>query len=989
MAGCEPLFGVLVEAELCRSITLSVPVWAATIGQHDVVIQLPTTQDCSAAIVFSVTEPPTVTDVYPFKVCAKGDTFTVEGTSFAPGSVIRLDGAPVPTQYVSETELTGTITEDYTPDTYDVDVYNAEDCVSEPRLDALMVVAAPVVFFADPQYLYNAIDMRVTVWVTGISGTAPTVSIRRTDSTVAPEIALHDPQFNGKNRVFATVTAAMDLAPGDYDVIVDDDPCRAELENALHVTDTLSVWVSGIDPPFGVSSTDPEEDSAVENTSVTISSESATTPNGFDNFEKTPRVYLAPLDTSDPATELKAVVWVDDPSRVDGVVPSDLPAGEYRVVVINPDGGVGLLDSPLYKVLPNDDPPPSITGLTPGQVEHLSGQEITILGENFPTDIANLDVEGRCRDIRDADPASTEQVLTTDGGEIAINSTSSTTIETTWDMGGLATYTCVITVFNLDNASYDRYSAISITESSGNIEPFFDSEKQMVEARRALTAAAIRMNKTIRYLYAIGGDNGAATPVRTATVESVALDPFGSILGDFSLQRHELPGGVGRAFTSGAAAVIGRFVYIAGGRIGADAGVVDNAVLRAYLLDPFEAPEINDLDLSLVDAAGGGMATGVWYYRVAAVMNDGVTAPAVPADANNPGGEGLPSEPLAVQIPSAADGKEIHLNLRWDHIPGAVQYRIYRTTAVGEVTGDELLLGEMNALTDLGNVIDEGGTPLETQTFLDDGIDNSGLDPNDPSNNPMPLGSLGTWRQVATMTATREGAALVAVPDAADSTGATHFLYVLGGRDSSGAYLASTERIKVNSPESNQQTLVHPVDAGQPAAFVASAPLNDARWLLGAVYMDAKKSTQITGSDVWIYALPGEDGPNPNDGVNEVTALKVDVSDGSADGDGVDGDGSLSAVTDVDAPNTKYTGYAYVSNHNYIHVMGGKTGAPHTAGDETYVTTVPSLGNWNAGTNLDESRQYVGTGYESAFVFILGGTTDTALASRTVEMSNF
>jgi cysteine synthase len=98
----------------------------------------------------------------------------------------------------------------------------------------------------------------------------------------------------------------------------------------------------------------------------------------------------------------------------------------------------------------------------------------------------------------------------------------------------------------------------------------------MVVPRRALASAAIRMNNASRFLFAIGGDDGAGTPTRFASVESAPVDPFGAIVADFDIQRNALP--ETRAFTAGAAAVIGRYVYIAGGRTGADPGVVDEYV---------------------------------------------------------------------------------------------------------------------------------------------------------------------------------------------------------------------------------------------------------------------------------------------------------------------------------------------------------------------------------------------------------------------------
>jgi hypothetical protein len=53
-----------------------------------------------------------------------------------------------------------------------------------------------------------------------------------------------------------------------------------------------------------------------------------------------------------------------------------------------------------------------------------------------------------------------------------------------------------------------------------------------------------------------------------------------------------------------------------------------------------------------------------------------------------------------------------------------------------------------------------------------------------------------------------------------------------------------------------------------------------------------------------------------------------------------------------------------------------------------FITPVPTLDGWNAGTNMDEARQFMGTAYESSFIFLLGGESSLP-ASNTVETSLF
>ncbi|HUH05119.1 MAG TPA: IPT/TIG domain-containing protein [Kofleriaceae bacterium] len=997
---CTALTSSIATGQICTRFSIPAPGAGFTDGSHPVVVTNPAPADCSDTANFTVASAPTVSQVDPFKVCTDGGSFTVTGTGFVNGSEILLDGTPVMTTFVSATQLTGTISAGFTADTYDVSVRNGAGCESNTLVGAVRAVDAPVAFFVDPSTIYSGpdidIDMRITVWVSGIEGSSPRVFIRQ-NGTMNTPIELANPEYNGTNRIFATVLDSLNLTPALYDVIIEDDPCDTELLGGLTVTDDLSVYVSDIDPAFGVSSTDPNTDPTVDNTGVTVFSDMATTPGGFDNFKKTPRVYLNPTSGTDPATELKAVQWLDNPYRLEGVVPAALAAGDYQVIVINPDGGVGALQNKFFKMLPNDDPPPVITAVLPGQVTDTTGQNVSVIGEHFPTVLADVAVTARCRDPDAVDPAATEVLRTA-----TVNTTDATLIATTWDMSNLNGFTCVVRVTNLANASFADFSAITVVNASGNIPPFFASNRLLNDGRRALSGAAIRMNTTSRYLFAIGGDDGAGTPTRFSSVESAPLDPFGAIIADFSIQRNTLP--EERAFASGAAAVIGRYVYLAGGRAGVAPGTVDGKLLRGYLLDPFESPEITDLDLVLLDGAGG-LPTGLWHYRVAAVMDDGAV---VAADANNPGGEGLPSETLAVQIPGGL-AQGVELTLYWQHIEGAVKYRVYRTKAPGGIAGEEVILAEMNAQSAPSgactvdcNVIDDGGTPLAVQSLTDAGIDNSAVDATVVTNLPMPLGSLGVWHQVGTLNTPREGAAIVAVPNyicVLNCGAATpvyipdptrSFLYVLGGRNGA-TYLDDIEWIQVDTLASNVQNLVDPLDATG-SAFRVSAqvlPNTGARWLLGAVYLDGRKSTQIGVPNAFIYALPGENGAAGNNAVNRVTAIAVDTGDGTNDGIGADGDGSLTGATDVNAPNAKFTGYGYVANHNFLHVIGGQTGAPSTSGMKSFVLSPPpGLDPWDAGTQLSTARHMHATAHESAFVFQLGGTT-TQPASRTVEQSNF
>jgi hypothetical protein len=924
-ADCTDFTSSVASGQLCTAFSFAVPGGGFADGVHTVVITNPEPADCSDSEDFGVAPAPVVTDVQPFKVCSEGDVFTVTGSGFVPGSEVLVSGVAVPTTFVSAAEVRGTIAPGAFADgLYDVAVRNGAGCESNTLAGALRVVDAPIVFFVDPPNVYNGIDMRVTVWVSGVSAgdmglDPPEVGVRPTGSA-DPLTMLSNPVYDGDNKIQATVLAGQ-LAAGDYDVVVIDTPCEGELIDGLHVTENLTVHVESIDPAFGV------ED---ERIGVTIRSLDPP-PAGFEAFEPTPRLYVNPVGGG-VATELQAVSFLAA-DQLTAVVPDNVLApGVHQLVVVNPDGDVGLLDN-AYTVLDAADPPPEITDLVPGLVDDKPAQAVDVLGLHFPTDTAAVSVTARCRDPRD--PAAPDVMVTA-----AVPATSATLIDTSWDMTGLAGYVCVVRVTNLANGTYADFSAISVTNPASNLNPFVLSN-DMIEPRRAGGGAAIRMNAQSRFLFAIGGDTGGATPTRHASVESAPIDPFGEP-GSWSPQRNALPSG--RAFF--AADVVGRHVYVAGGRTGSATADVSDEVLRAYLLDPAEAPVIDDLDL--VRGEGTGLDGGIWIYRVAAVMG--------PTDPNNPDGEGLPSEPLVVQLPALPE--KLHLTLYWDGIPGAVAYRIYRTPAPGDISGEELLLAE----------IAHNGAAAK-QELTDDGA----LAPVAPG--PMPLGSLGTWHQVGTLTVAREGAALVVAPDPGNAD--RHYLYVIGGRTAAGVVTGAYEWATITAAAPNDQTIG--------ALAVGLSALPGARWKLGAVWADATRSTAIPAGEAWVYALPGRGGVTSEMTVGDVTAFRVD-----AVGDGLgDDDGSLDSLTPVASVMTGFAGYGYVAGNDFIHLLGAQTGAPHNGGMKSEIIGAPTLDPWEAGTVLTTQRFLHATARESAFVFLLGGQTGAEAATRTTERTNF
>ena len=65
--------------------------------------------------------------------------------------------------------------------------------------------------------------------------------------------------------------------------------------------------------------------------------------------------------------------------------------GEYEVVVVNPDGDVGVLTTPTFKVLDPNDPPPIITELVPGLVDAATYDQVMNIIATYVEPLADED----------------------------------------------------------------------------------------------------------------------------------------------------------------------------------------------------------------------------------------------------------------------------------------------------------------------------------------------------------------------------------------------------------------------------------------------------------------------------------------------------------------------------------------------------------------------------------------------------------------------
>jgi hypothetical protein len=671
--------------------------------------------------------PVTVDEILPEETCLGPNTVTLAGEGFGPGTKV----------YAGELEaeftnvLGGGVLEafftDLPPGKYTITVSNGGICTATIP-DAVVVIEEPNIYFVDPPVVYNGISIQATAYVTNIMGAGLTFFGIRPTGTQDPFTPL-DFTFAPETPRRVNAVIPMGLAPGVYDVYIEDAPdCGAMLPGGLTVTDTISVNLTSASPSFGWTEA---------RTAVNLYAEPQP-DQGEDGFKSLPRAYLNPATPGVDvlAAGLGSIGFVDE-TRVTATVPAGLPVGLYDLVVVNPDGGVGLLGDAFRVTAAH---PPVVHVVSPGSVPNNADAPVSIHGEYFFGPAVSM----TCKPP--AGPTVTTPSLVT--------SWDATTISTTLPVKGLSAGTvCLVTVTNADGA-YWTWSALGITNPSENLQPMAPLST-MVTPRRAPSIVVGAATASAQFVYAVGGDDGTAAGALD-TIERAPLDPFGQ-LGGWQL----LPDALPHPWTLGAAVQAGRFIYLAGGDDGQ--GPIPT-VLRAGILSPDDAPILDDLSLEL---GPQGLTEGAWYYRVSAVMGQ--------SHPTNPGGESLPSDPLPILIPGGIPSAVVP-TIHWKPLQGVVEWRVYRSPTPGLPAGSEVLVAVVDAVehsfVDTGAVAQEGVVPRAS-------------------------GDLGAWHALPALNQARAGLGVAYALDPEDPDAA--YLYAVGGLGAGGAPLATYEVLELNA----------------------------------------------------------------------------------------------------------------------------------------------------------------------------------------------
>ena len=779
---------------------------------------------------------------------------------------------------------------------------------SPPPVDCSQLAASnPVVFFADPEVVFNGAATRLTIYLTSITWPASgTIGVELVPHGLqAPRTALTAVQDPG-HASRAQVVVPAGQAAGAYDVYVaNGTACPSIMRSAVTVTASTTVALKAVTPPFGWTGA---------STAITILRDGVAAAPNNQPFVATPRLFLNPVGATagDVAIQVQSVSWLNG-DTLTAVVPANRAARTYDLIVVNPNGTVGVLAS-AFKV--QAAPPPVITSATPQSLLANATNAVTVRGTDFAVSAA------ASLTCKAPGSGTLTPVSVTLSGRSCTGADCTVTVSI--PPGAPLGTTCVLRLTNADGTYFD-YSALGVTDTPGNLSSQAAGQT-LLKARRALVAAAGSATAAARFVYAIGGDGGsgaAGTPYGDA--EMAAVDQFGAMGPWSAVPRSALA--TPRAFAG--SATLGRYVYVFGGSNGTTALA---STERAMILDPAEVPA---LDIGDIVPAATGLDSGYWIYRVAALFSS--------TDLDNPSGESLPSDELIVKVPSFT-GKKIQVLLTWTPpadslgapLPNVVGYAVYRTPMVNGTSGGAVLLKTVTGAT----------------TWVDDGSAVPG------TQKPLPIGALGRWAALPAMGTARTGLGSAAGADPA--TAGTSYLYAMLGAPQTGstvgAPLTSYEYLPVTLRANGHQGVGTAWKVGASAASTG-------RWQPGAWAVDHVAAANVPAGTTYVY-LGG--GLNAGGFV-----LNVDSGRIASGGDL----GTFTAQAPFTSSLAGYAPFATAGTLFTFGGEGAvQSSGMHSA---VLAATPPALavGSWNSvgGINLNSGRYLSGSAAQSAFIFLVGG----------------
>jgi hypothetical protein len=642
-------------------------------------------------------------------------------------------------------------------------------------------------------------------------------------------------------------------------------------------------------------------------------------------------------------TALNQVAFVSDTS-LSASVPAGLAVGTYDVVVVDPNGCAGFFGN--FKVSANAAP--QVLSVSPSQATtQQTSVAVTITGCHLPASPTLAMVTSTNAVIPETAGAATCGV---DGGGLTCSDGSPVcTMTGTINASTLAAGAFLVRVGNTTDGTYGDYATFVVVSPDGHLVGSWAAGPALNVGRRSLGLVSGRINDANLFLYAVGGENAAG--VALDSVEVAALGRFGAS-GSWTLQRNHL-----NTPRSGLALVRqGRYLYALGGTAGTNGthgimptGAALASIERAVILDPSGAPA----GVAATPSSGGTLAAGTYYYKVAAVMN---------GTGENPNGESLASDELVVTVASSGQ-----VSLTWTAVAGADHYLVYRSPTATSTAQTEVLLA--------GNVA--------STSFVDNGSSDAGAAPQ----KPLAPGSLGVWvTQSTALAAARLDTAAAIAPDQAGNLR----VYVVGGwGDCPGEAGTGSSRVM----DCAESAVLNGTGDAFTSAFAvdASHKLNHARMRHGLSSLTAANGPLNFTSDA------GADGGPNNAAFLVVAGGGVDIAQASGPtveyelvGGGTPGPWTA-ATNDfsVARDGTQMqiaNGYAYAFFGGSVSAVN--VGYRSTSDISTKLVVGPNtigFGPWqNANGNGGPTVGRHGVALESAFFYVVGGTSDDNDALNTV-----
>ncbi len=715
------------DLQVCATVTASIDGLVLPDAGAEVRLDSPEVTDCGSPrpIVVSVLPAAEVRAIEPELTCVGGGSAVITGDGFTASTAASVDGRSLAVTVLDSRHIEVELPADLDPGTHDILVEVEGGCEAEAAA-TIDIVAAPEVFFVDPPVTHTSVSILATAMLTDVTAEITDVWLLDPTGGVVDTDASWDPA--SPNQLQLLLPAG--LTPGRWGLGFETaDGCGTEMTGLFDVTDTLQVAVGEVLPPYAW---------AYDYTPVEVLGPD--NREGLAPFADTPRVYLSARDGS--TAKPFAGVGYRDRDLLTGVVPYGLEPGEYDVLIINPDGGLGLLESGLTVT---EQRPPRVDSVSPTSLSASQDTTVVIRGRGFH------------------DPRVRTKCI--EGGVLAgrrgtVLSWSEDRIEATMQSSQWNEALCVLEVNN-DDGAWSDFASLSIRNPADNLFPW-EAGPELVEARRAPVALAGRTTPLSRYVYAIGGDDGT----EAGALASVERAPMG-VYGDLGTwETLEGQGTLPTPLTLAAGVRLDDYLYLVGGNDGTQR--VDT-VLRARVLDPLEVPFLEAVGLERPD--GDMLAPGRWSWRISAVYDA--------ADPANPGGESLPGEVISVVVPEGGAA----VRLTWAAVPDAVGYRVYRTAEPDAPTSD------------IGWLVDTG---TASPTILD-----TGGDPN-LDRKPLIEGAPGMWATLPALQYPRASSCLAVVPDPHPDPVRFH-IYAAGGMGAAGSARQDLERLEVRVTSPREQ----------------------------------------------------------------------------------------------------------------------------------------------------------------------------------------